>query len=162
MGSDWQKKHGKRILMAHARHQHPGSLPGGWGVWPHRARPRPFQRCRRWPRPKPRPTGSVWTGLSGVRVLGLGHFKKKGPKWPRGPGGSGGALGPGRGPLHIYRQTRNFPESRSSGPHGIPPIYFTRTYTYVHVRGKMWPNPRKDGAGRPTPDGATGPSRRGQ
>ena len=37
-----KRKHGGRILTAHARPRHPGSLSGGWGVWPLRARPKPF------------------------------------------------------------------------------------------------------------------------
>ena len=56
-------------------------------------------------------------------------FVKKGAKVAPGAGGARGAAGTGPRPF-ACRQTRNFPESRSSGPHGIPPIYFTRTYTY--------------------------------
>ena len=56
-------------------------------------------------------------------------FVKKGAKVAPGAGGVRGAARTGPRPF-AYRQTHNFPESRSSGPHGIPPIYFTRTYTY--------------------------------
>ena len=78
--------------------------------------------------------GPVWAGFVFQRLA----IVKKGAKVAPGAGGVRAAAGTGPRPF-AYRQTHNFPESRSSGPHGIPPIYFTRTYTYVHVRGKMWP-----------------------
>ena len=63
-------------------------------------------------------------------------FFKKGAKVAPGAGGVRGAAGTGPRPF-ACRQTRNFPGSRSSRPHGIPPIYFTRTYTYHAVHGLL-------------------------
>ena len=63
-------------------------------------------------------------------------FVKKGAKVAPGAGGVRGAAGTGPRPF-AYRQTQNFPGIRSSRPHGIPPIYFTRTYTYHPGCGLM-------------------------